>query len=97
MFKNVTFKNHTYHIGYHSELYRDLVSTMNHTLFLDKIDDKSITSVERKWSDTFKNRKSIIKETYSLIKNYIERQNKPEFSYINEFENWNGNLDEWDE
>lgn len=97
MFKTVTYKGHTYHIGYRSELYRDLSATINHTLFLDKVDNKSITSVEHKWADTFKNRKSIVGETHKLIKEYINRQDKEEFSYLNEFENWDGDLDSWDE
>jgi hypothetical protein len=109
LFKEITYKNHIYKIGYANTVCKDSLGTIKHIVILIRVDGKSIPNVEYEWSDTCDNRKDIISITYDLIKKYAFRNNigeviiesttpKPiedkEISHINEFEKWNGNLDE---
>jgi len=96
--KSVKYKDHTYIIEYTYTTRKDLLGEIiEHELILKKVNNKKVSDVKHTWMDSVHRRNSVIKETYEFIKKYIEGVTQTKFSYINEFENWDGNLDEWDE
>jgi hypothetical protein len=96
MIKNVTYRDKSYKIQYDYQQYRSINTPRKHELFLLNSKDEKIYSL--KWNDTYKQRENIIGKIRELINKYLENNYSYDDSmYLNEFDKWNGQLDNWDE
>lgn len=96
MTKNVIYKGKSYKVQYNYQQARGINEPRENKLYLLNEQNDKLFCLE--WKDTYKQRKSIIGKVKELIDNYLkEIYIYNDLMYFNEFEQWNGNLDSWDE
>lgn len=99
MIKTIKYNNSTYEVEYDYSTERSIVGTTNHVIIILKVNNiiESYPYFYR-WSTSNNKPESIIIQVYNAINEYLARKpTKKTFSYLDEFENWNGELDNWDE
>jgi hypothetical protein len=97
MNKIIQYKNSTYVVGYNFSTERCINGYTYHTISIFKVNGTDIDTFTNSWKTQGENKQSIIAQIKVAIDKYREQNSKKEFSYLNEFQNWNGNLDGWDE
>lgn len=94
MLKEVNYMGNKYSIQYDYEIEKRIDGFTHHTLTLVSKNGVGVKYIKESWQD--KGDSSIIERCGKLIKKHIEL-NKTPFNYNNEFCQWGGNLDAWDE
>lgn len=103
MIKYVTYKGNVYTIKHEYLEFKDTQPYILHRLYIvevNKIDFKNnrLLYPTISWYETCgDDDQNIIRKTQELIKFYLKGQPKRTLSHEKEFEQWNGNLDNWDE
>jgi hypothetical protein len=92
--KEISYRGNTYSIQYEYKTERCIDGWTYHTLTLISKNGVGIKNIENSWKD--KKDSSVIVKCQELINKRIEL-NKTPFNYNGEFNQWNGNLDTWDE
>lgn len=94
MEKNIKYHGKEYTINYTYKQERRIDGYTTHIVDLLKIDGKHISPCRYEWND--KNNESIIGHIKTVIDNY-NKEHMEKFSYQTEFNQWSGDLDNWDE
>jgi len=94
--KTIRYKDNTYAIRYSYFTEKCINGRTFHTIEIYQVNNKDIKPFEYNW-ETQGKFKSIISQTKEAIKNYLNYIPRVEYSYFEEFQNWNGDLDHWDE
>ena len=94
--KFVNYKNNTFVIDYNYTTEKGINGKTYHTIEIYQMNNGDIKPFEYAW-ETQGQIKSIIDRIKIAIENYLDHLLKKEYSYYDEFQNWDGDLDHWDE
>ena len=94
MLKEINYKGNTYVIAYEYITERRMDGWTTNTLTLISKNGVGVKNISESWKD--KKDSSIIAKCKELVDRHIQL-NKTSFNYNGEFNQWDGNLDSWDE
>ena len=99
MDKTVEYQGVTYYITYSYTQARELTAQREHAILVYKIDHLVLAPTKEyiiRWTDTAGHRVTIMSKVLELIRSILKTKERKD-TQIDEFENWNGDLDRWDE
>jgi hypothetical protein len=94
--KSINYKGNVFSIDYNYMTEKGINGTTYHTIEIYQMNGENIKIFRYTW-ETQGKIESIIARIKIAIESYLDHLPKKEYSYYEEFQNWDGDLDRWDE
>jgi len=95
--KTITYRENTFIVSYNYTMERRMDGKTTHVVNINEVNGKIIDPYNFSWITDNNKPTSIISQVKIGLDKYIESLPQTRFSYIDEFQNWDGNLNNWDE
>jgi len=94
--KTITYRDNTFSISYNYTMERKTDGKTTHVVNIHEVNGKIIDPYNFSWITNNNKPESIILQVKIGLDEYIKSLSQIRFSYIDEFQNWDGNLNNWE-